>query len=107
MHSRLLCHIVIQTHELNCRHRMHLLVLLLPILLPALLTCVHFSMSLGNFSTAVMHVSMASSRISAVMSVYLSRGYLACLKNVSMSIGCSVSAAIVLPSADAQAKPPA
>jgi hypothetical protein len=41
-------------------------------------TCVHFSMSFGYFSTAVMQMSMASSRISAVMSVYLTKGYLAC-----------------------------
>ncbi len=38
-------------------------------------TCVHFSASLGYFSTAVMQISIASSFISACMSVYLTRVY--------------------------------
>lgn len=47
---------------------------------PKLPTCVHFSMSAWYFSTAVMQTSMASSFISAVMSVYFTRGYLAILQ---------------------------
>ena len=51
---------------------------------PKLPTCVHFSMSAWYFSTAVMQTSMASSFISAVMSVYFTRGYLAILQAQSV-----------------------
>jgi hypothetical protein len=53
-------------------------------------------MSAGYFSTAVMQMSMASSFISAVMSVYLTRGYLACRKKDSMSMGWSASVIVTI-----------